>query len=168
MQKTNKLRSMAKSPMKMKMFMLQQLPMGFIAGLRITKIDGKGSIVSVPFKFVNKNPFKSMYFAVQAMAAELSSGILALSEVYEAEEPVSMLVLNMKASFTKKAKTKVNFICDDGEKIKEAIAKSIATREGQIIDVTSKGIDKEGDIVAEFVFTWTFKPKQKSGSVSKG
>lgn len=158
---TNKFRSMAKSPLKMKMFMLQQLPMAFIAGLKITKIDSKGSVVSVPFKFVNKNPFKSMYFAVQAMAAELSSGILALLEVYEAEKPVSMLVLNMKASFLKKVKTKVSFICDDGEKIKEAIALSIATGEGQVIEVTSKGIDEEGDVVAEFVFTWTFKPKSK-------
>lgn len=152
---------MAKNPMKMKMFMLQKLPMGFIAGLRITKIDSIGSVVSVPFKYVNKNPFKSMYFAVQAMAAELSSGILALSEVYEAEKPVSMLVLNMKATFLKKVRTKVNFKCDDGEKIKEAIAQSIATGEGQIIDVKSKGIDEEGDVVAEFVFTWTFKPKSK-------
>ena len=70
-----------------------------------------------------------------------------------------MLVLNMKASFLKKVRTKVNFKCDDGEKIKEAIALSIATGEGQVIDVTSKGVDEEGDVVAEFVFTWTFKPK---------
>lgn len=143
----------------MKIFMLRHLPMGLIAGLRIAKFDGSGSVVSVPFGYVNKNPFKSMYFAVQAMAAELSSGILALSEVYMAEKPVSMLVLDMKASFIKKARTRISFSCNDGEIIREAIATSIATGEGQTVDATSIGVDEEGDAVAEFVFTWTFKLK---------
>jgi len=127
--------------------------MGFIAGLKITEVTSAKAQITVPYKFVNKNPFKSMYFAVQAMAAELSSGILALSEVAEAKKPISMLVLNMKASFTKKARTKVTFSCNDGDKIRNAIAQSIATGEGQTVDVKSVGIDKNGDVVAEFTFT---------------
>ena len=150
---------MANSPLKMKFFMLQQLPMGFLAGLKVTEINSKGACVTVPNKFLNKNPFKSMYFAVQAMAAELSSGILALAEVYEAEKPVSMLVINMSASYSKKARSKISFKCDDGEKIRNAINRSIETGEGQIIEVKSTGTDRDGDVVAEFVFTWTFKLK---------
>ncbi len=143
----------------MKLYMLMNLPMGFIAGLNIIEITSKKAQISVPYKFINKNPFKSMYFAVQSMAAELSSGILALAEVYQASKPVSMLVLDMKASFTKKARTKVVFTCNDGEKIRTAITASIETGEGQTVDVMSVGRDKSGEIVAEFVFTWTFKPK---------
>jgi len=157
----NKIKQLAKSPWKMKLYMLMNLPMGFIAGLKIIEITSEKSQISVPYKFINKNPFKSMYFAVQAMAAELSSGILALSEVAEASKPISMLVLNMKASFTKKAQTKVVFTCNDGDKIRNAINQSIATGEGEIVDVRAVGIDDEGDQVAEFVFTWTFKPKKK-------
>jgi acyl-coenzyme A thioesterase PaaI-like protein len=160
MQKKNKIKQLAKSPWKMKFYMLMNLPMGFIAGLKITEITSVKAQITVPYKFVNKNPFKSMYFAVQAMAAELSSGILALSEVSEAKKPISMLVLNLKASFTKKARTKVSFNCNDGDKIRTAIAESIRTGEGQTVDVKSVGIDKEGDQVAEFTFTWTFKPKK--------
>jgi len=156
----NKIKILAKSPWKMKLYMMLNLPMGFIAGLRITELTSAKAQINVPYKFINKNPFKSMYFAVQAMAAELSSGILALSEVSEAKEPVSMLVLNMRASFTKKARTVVSFSCNDGDKIRKAITTSIETREGQTCDVVSVGIDKEGDQVAEFVFTWTFKPKR--------
>ena len=141
--------------------MFKHLPMGFIAGLKVSEMDGKGATVSVPNKFVNKNPFKSMYFAVQAMAAELSSGILALAEVYGVEKPISMLVINMSASYTKKARTKVSFRCNDAEKIKDAVARSIATGEGQLIEVKSIGTDREGDVVAEFTFTWTFKVKEK-------
>ena len=159
MPKKNKIRELALSPWKMKLYMLMNLPMGFIAGLKIIEITSQTAQISVPYKFVNKNPFKSMYFAVQAMAAELSSGILALAEVYEASKPVSMLVLNMKASFTKKARTKVIFTCDDGDKIRNAITASIKTGEGQTVDVVSVGIDKGGNQVAVFTFTWTFKPK---------
>ncbi len=157
----NKIKQLAKSPWKMKLYMLMNLPMGFIAGLKITEVTSAKAQITVPYKFINKNPFKSMYFAVQAMAGELSSGILALSEVAEATKPISMLVLNMKASFTKKARTKVTFSCNDGDKIRNAIAQSIATGEGQTVDVKSVGIDKNGDVVAEFTFTWTFKPKKQ-------
>ncbi len=150
---------MASSPGKMKMYMLTHLPMAFLAGLRVTEIDNTRAAVSVPFKFLNKNPFRSMYFAVLSMAAELSSGILALALVYEAEKPVSMLVLNMKAGFLKKARTKIVFTCNDGENIYAAIAKSIETGEGQTVEVRSSGIDANGETVAEFNFTWTFKPK---------
>ena len=143
----------------MKLYMLMKLPMGLIAGLRITKMEGYSSEVTVPFKYVNKNPFKSTYFAVLAMAAELSSGILAIAEVENADKPLSMLVLNMSASFNKKARTKVRFICNDGEKIRNAIDRSIETGEGQTADVVSVGYDENGENVAEFCFTWTFKPK---------
>lgn len=159
MPKKHTIKELVKSPFKMKMFMLINLPMGLIAGLRIKKIDSNSCIVTVPFNYVNKNPFKSMYFAVLSMAAELSSGILALSEVSETEKPISMLVLNMKASFTKKVKTKVSFSCNDGGKIRNTIARSIETNEGQTVDVVSIGVDDSGDKVAEFCFTWTFKPK---------
>jgi len=150
---------MAVRPGKMKMYMLTHLPMAFLAGLRVKEIDGGRSVVSVPYKFLNKNPFHSMYFAVLSMAAELSSGILALALVYEAEKPVSMLVLNMKAGFFKKARTKIVFTCNDGVKITEAIAKSIETDEGQTVEVHTSGVDANGETVAEFGFTWTFKPK---------
>jgi acyl-coenzyme A thioesterase PaaI-like protein len=155
----NKIINLVESSWKMKLYMLTNLPMGFIAGLKITEITTENAQISVPYNFINKNPFKSMYFAVQAMAAELSSGILALSEVSNAKEPVSMLVLNMKASFIKKARSKVVFTCNYGKEIKKAIENSISSREGQTVDVVSVGLDNEGDKVAEFTFTWTFKPK---------
>lgn len=156
----NKFHKIATNSFKMKMFMLSNLPMAFLAGLKIISINHKEAKVSVPYKYLNKNPFKSMYFAVQAMAAELSSGIMAMSIVKSASVPVSMLVLGMSASYTKKARTKVVFTCSNGIDIKNAVDKSIETGEGQIVKVTSVGKDLEGDIVAEFNFTWTFKPKK--------
>ncbi len=139
--------------------MLLNLPMAFIAGIKIIDISESKAVISVPYKFLNKNPFRSIYFAVLSMAAELSSGIIALNEVSNASVPMSMLVLNMKASFTKKARTKIIFVCDQGDLVRNTISNSITSGEGQTIDIVSVGIDEEGEKVAEFIFTWTFKPK---------
>lgn len=135
------------------------LPMGWIAGLKVDSFTENKVNISVPFKFLNKNPFRSVYFAVLAMAAELSSGLSAMVEIENASVPVSMLVLNMKADFLKKARTRITFSCSDGKLIREAISKSIATGEGQVVEVSSIGTDEEGVQVAKFWFTWTFKPK---------
>ena len=143
----------------MKLFMLKKLPMALLAGLKVTEIDESKASVTVPYKNLNKNPFKSIYFAVLSMAAELATGILAMASIRDFSVPISMLVLEMKAHFQKKARTKITFKCTEGDKMMEAIAKSIETGEGQTAEVTSTGYDREGDVVAEFKFTWTFKPK---------
>ncbi len=143
----------------MKLFMMKNLPMAFLAGLKVTEIDETKASVSVPYKCLNKNPFKSIYFAVLSMAAELATGILAIAAINDFSIPISMLVFEMKASFQKKARTKITFKCNEGEKMMAAISRSIETGEGQTAEVTSIGYDTEGDVVAEFKFTWTFKPK---------
>ncbi len=150
---------MALSTFKMKLYMLKHLPLGLLTGLKVLELDKNKAVVSVPFKYLNKNPFRSVYFAVLAMAAELSSGILALSVLHEIKAPVSMLVLNMKADFLKKAKTKITFSCIDGEKITKTIEKCIKSGEGEIIEVRASGYDTNGEKVADFWFTWTFKKK---------
>lgn len=159
MTRKNKILQLAKNRWKMKIYMLLNLPMAFIAGIKIIDISESKAVISVPYKFLNKNPFRSIYFAVLSMAAELSSGIIALNEVSNASVPMSMLVLNMKASFTKKARTKIIFVCDQGDLVRNTISNSITSGEGQTIDIVSVGIDEEGEKVAEFIFTWTFKPK---------
>jgi hypothetical protein len=47
-------------------------------------------------------PFNSMYFAVQAMAAELSTGALVMYQIQKSGKKISMLVANNKGNFKKK------------------------------------------------------------------
>lgn len=133
--------------------------MGLLNGLRIVEIDEKHASVSVPYNYLTKNPFRSLYFAVQSMAAEMSSGAMAIAEIKAASRPVSMLVFDMQAKFTKKAQSKVLFTCNDGEAIRKAIRETLETGEGRTATITSIGIDQAGDKVSEFNFTWTFKAK---------
>ena len=150
-----------KNKFKLSLYFLKHMPMGFLSGLRVVEFDDKHASVSVPFNYLTKNPFSSMYFAVQSMAAELASGVIAIDSVMQAPVPVSMLVLKMDAEFMKKARSKIVFTCNNGEEIKKAIADSIETNEGKTVTITSTGKDTEGDVVSVFHFTWTFKPKIK-------
>ena len=112
--KENKIRKLAGNHPRMRMFFLKHLPMALLAGLKITEINQEKASVTVPYKYLNKNPFRSVYFAVLSMAAELSTGILAMAAIDDYDVAVSMLVLDMKAGFTKKARTKITFTCQEG------------------------------------------------------
>ena len=161
MNASEKFRKAVRHNFKFKLFMLKHLPSAFFSGIKLVDIAEDKSTVTIPFKYLTKNPFKSMYFASQAMAAELTTGILALSQIAGRKPNVSMLVYDMKANFVKKATTKITFICTEGIKIKDAVDESINTGEGITVEVKSTGKDSLGDIVSEFYFTWTFKPKSK-------
>ena len=51
-----------------------------------------------------------MFWAIQGMAAELSTGVLIMQEAKDLDIKISMLVINNKANFTKKAKGKLLFL----------------------------------------------------------
>ena len=133
--------------------------MGFIAGLKIAALNETNASVSVKFKWLNKNPFRSIYFAVLAMAAELSTGVLAFAQVYQRRPAVSMLVVKMNAEFYKKAVGKITFTCNDGALIDAAVEQTIATKEGTVVECTSVGVNEQNEVVARFILTWSFKAK---------
>jgi hypothetical protein len=110
---------------------------------------------------MNKNPFRSIYFAALSMAAELSTGILSMAHVENSNIPVSMLVLGVKAEFVKKAKTRITFTCSQGELLEKTIAQSITENAGKTAEVFTEGLDTNGEVVARFWFIWTFKPKNQ-------
>lgn len=149
------------SPTKFRLYLLTNLPSAFFSGLRIKHANAEECVVTIPYRWFTRNPFGSTYFACLSMAAEMSTGILAMAHVYQREPKISMLVINMEAAFTKKASGNTNFRCEDGLAIKEAVEKSIATGEGQTVRVRSVGTNAQNETVAEFFITWSFKVKSK-------
>jgi len=147
------------NPIKYKLFMLTKLPMGFLSGLKMVELNEQLASVSVRFKWLNQNPFRSIYFAVLSMAAELSTGVLAFGNIYNRKPAVSMLVSKVEGEFFKKAIGKIVFTCNDGTIIAKAIEQTIATGEGVVVNCTSTGVNEQGEIVASFIFTWSFKSK---------
>lgn len=144
---------------RMRAYFLAKLPLAWFAGLRVRHLDAARCEVVVPRGWRTQNPFRSTYFAAQAMAAELSTGALAMAAVQGAGAPVSMLVTGMKASFGKKAVSDAVFTCADGELIAAAVAETLRTGESTTADATAVGRMRDGTEVATFVFTWSFKRK---------
>ncbi len=138
-------------------FSFLKLPMAFLAGLRVIELDLEKSTVIAPYNYFNKNPFNSMYFAIQAMAAELSTGSLVF--VHADGKNISMLVTALNSKYYKKAITKINFICLDGGKIASSIKQAINTGDATICRMVSKGYDLNGDCVSEFEITWSLKKR---------
>lgn len=153
---------MSNSVRKVNSFLMLKLPMAYLAGVRLKKLDAMGSEVSVKFRWINQNPFKSMYFAVQSMAAELTTGALLMKKIWECDRPVSMLVTNYKGSFHKKAVGRIKFVCRDALKIDEALKETIETGEGQVITMNSEGINEDGVVVSKYQFEWSIRLKSKN------
>ena len=160
--KADALRRDILSPWKLRLFMLSKLPMGFLAGLRVTEFTAETATVTISLGYLTKNPFRSVYFACLAMAAELASGVQGIVHAQDGS-PVSMLVVDMQATFTKKAVGRIAFRCDDGPAIAQAMAATRADGEGRTVVCTSLGRDQTGDEVATFKITWSFKAKSPTG-----
>lgn len=150
------------SPSKLNTFTFFKLPSAWISGVRVESISDTMAVTRVRYGWINQNPFRSMFWAVQGMAAEMATGILVMSKIKASKLPVSMLVLNNKASFTKKARGTIRFYCEDGEKLDAVMEKVIATGEGHTCWMRSVGKDKEGEVVSVFEFEWTLKKKSAS------
>lgn len=147
------------SPSKLNTFLFLKLPAAFWSGVRVKSISKEQCVVTVKHRWFNQNPFNSMYFAVQAMAAELTTGALVMMQIKLSGKKISMLVANNNGNFTKKATGLITFTCTDGHLIEEAIQKTIANGEGQTIWMKSIGINEKGEQVSEMNFEWSIKLK---------
>jgi hypothetical protein len=141
-------------------FLLSKLPAAYFAGLRIEALDEAHAVVSVKQKWFNKNPFRSIYFAILSMAGEMSTGILSMGNIYKCKPAVSMLVLEQRGLFHKKATGKILFTCEDGNRIASLVEEAVTTGNAGSIVCYSKGMNSENELVAEFWITWSFKARK--------
>lgn len=157
--KQQQLANQVTSGIKFPLYLMKSLPMGWLAGLRIRELSPERCTTSVPFKNLNKNPFKSIYFAVQSMAAELSTASPCLLAITGQKPSVAFIIVDLKATFSKKATGRVYFTCEDGAKAFEAVQRCTTTGEAAEATFKTVGKMKDGTIVSEFEFTWSFKQR---------
>lgn len=157
---TSKFQNLVNNRFLFRFYLLKSLPLAFIAGIRVKELSNEKCITTVKYSWLTQNPFRSMYFACQAMAAEMSTGLLLINGVYKSVPPVSMLIVQNKAVYHKKAVGRIIFVCSDGATVLESINKAKTTGESVLIDTVAIGKDESGDTVAEFTFTWSVKVKK--------
>ena len=139
-----------------KSFLLLKLPAAFFAGLSVKNFNEELAVIGVQQKWFNQNPFRSIYFAVLSMAAEMSTGILCMGHIYKHEPSISMLITEQRGVFHKKATGKILFHCNDGNKIAATVEEAVKAGTSTII-CNAKGFNSNNDLVAEFWITWSFK-----------
>lgn len=144
--------------MKLWFWLLVKLPAAWFMGVRVKKITAERTEITLPYGWRSQNPFNSIYFAAQAAAAEFSTGCLATIAI-AGRGKVSMLVSDLDMVFTKKAISKTTFVCEDGQKVFEAVEKAIQTKQPQTVVMTSVGVQETGEMVSRMNITWTFKAK---------
>ncbi|HEY6142234.1 MAG TPA: DUF4442 domain-containing protein [Flavobacterium sp.] len=140
-------------------FLFFKLPSAFLCGVRVKQIHDNKCVVTVKHRWINQNPFNSMYFAVQAMAAELTTGVLVMRQIKDSGKNISMLIAGNKSTFTKKATGRITFVCKDGFLVAQAIQKATITGEAQTFWMKSIGTNEDGEQVSEMDFEWSIKIK---------
>ena len=155
----SELLQMTITPRKINWFMLFKLPLAYIGGVRVKELTRTRAVVKIKHRWMNQNPFRSLFWAAQGMAAEMSTGVLVIQEIRNSRREISMLVTHQEGSFFKKATGRITFTCDDGELVQSAIQQSIASGEGQQIILNSIGKNEDGVEVCSFKFQWSLKVK---------
>ncbi len=140
-------------------YLLLRLPAAYFCGVRVKALSETYCRTSVKYSWINQNPFKSMFWAVQGMAAELSTGALVMSYIKQSEREFSMLLTSNTSSFQKKARGRINFSCEDGKLIEATLNRAVESRVGESCIMQAVGKDSKGDTVSKFTFEWSVKLK---------
>ena len=138
--------------------MLFKLPAAWLSGVRLSIVNDSRCEVKVKFRWINQNPYRSMFWAVQGMAAELTTGMLLTKCIHDSNADISMLLVGNKSNFYKKAVGKITFSCEEGENAKKLINLTIQNITSKAW-FKAKGYDETGDLVSEFDFEWSCKKR---------
>ena len=138
-----------------------QVPMNFLTGMRVRELNEDSCTVTVPYRWRNKNPFKSTFWAVLGMAAEMSTGALVKMYTYKLEPSVAIIVGDCTGEFVAKATDLTTFVCKDGKRIAATVKKAVLIGEPQEVLCKTIGYSQEGEEVARFTFTWKMKRREK-------
>lgn len=144
------------NPWKLWLYFFKNLPSAIWWGLRIKSATIERTEITIPYNWRTRNPFQSIYFAALAGAGELSTGVMAnLARMSGGN--ISMLVLEQRAEFIKKANSTTTFTCEDGAKVFETVWLAVETKTPQTITMVSTGRNTKNEVVARVFITWTFK-----------
>ena len=159
--KGQRLRRQVLSRVPMTLWMWKTLPLAAFAGLRVVELDEKGCSVRLPGGWRTRNPFRSTYFAAQAMAAELSTGAPALVLVADASVSVATLVVSLRATYSKKIVGPSVFRFEDVGGMGDAVEKAASSDEPELFVARSVGRDGSGVVAAEMEVAWSFKRRKR-------
>ena len=147
------------NPLKLRLWMMKNLPMGLVSGMSVEHLDETSCTVMLKDRFWIHNPFGSVFWAVMSMAAELSTG--ALLYAWSSGSKNKFILVNVKATFLKKARGKTHYSCQSGPEVLRSIESLENPGDQCTVDMPVIAQDQAGQTIAEFQFTWSLKIPEK-------
>ena len=144
-------------PWNFRLYLWARLPLAACAGLSLRRLDEEACTVALPGGWRTQNPFRSMYFAAQAMAAEMSTGAPAMMLAEGAAASVSMLVREVRGVFNRRIQGEAEFTFADIDAMRAALDRAVETGESESFVGRSTGRNRDGAPASEFEITWSFK-----------
>jgi hypothetical protein len=156
-EKSERTRQRLLKPWNFRMYLLSKLPLAACAGLKLRRLEADGCTVSLPGGWRTQNPFRSTYFAAQFMAAEMSTGAPAAVLVEGAPASVSMILRDVRATFTKKIVGTSLYTFANVAGLREAVERAATQADETRFTAHVLGTMLDGTPASEFEVTWSFK-----------
>lgn len=156
-ERSEKVRARMLHPVQFRLYLWAKLPLAACAGLGLRELTEASCTVALPGGWRTQNPFRSTYFAAQAMAAELSTGAPAMMLVEGASGSVSMILREVRAVFTRRIQGEALFTFDGVAAMREVVERAVGSGESEAFTARSLGRTAQGEPAAEFEITWSFK-----------
>jgi hypothetical protein len=152
-----RLRRRLLNPLYFKAYLLYRLPLAAWSGLRLVRLDEAGCVVRLPGGWRTRNPFGSTYFAAQTMAAEMSTGAVAMALVRATAPSLAFILREIRCVFARRIEGASTYAFADVAGMRAAIARALASGESESFVARVKGSSRPDETASEFEVTWSFK-----------
>jgi acyl-coenzyme A thioesterase PaaI-like protein len=148
-------------------FGFYKIPLLAFTWPKVLQLDKQKSILKIPLTYRTKNHLNVMYFGALNIGAEVVIALHVIQEIESTGEQIDFLFKDFKANFLKRAESDVQFICEEGESIRNLINQAAQSVERQNATFKCYAItpDKTGEEkVAEFELTLSVKKRKNKES----
>jgi len=126
----------------------------------VLELSDRRCEIVVPLNWrTRRHDIRAMYLGALCMGADVAGGLIAFSIVGRSKQRVSFIFKDLHADFLKRAEDDVHFVCEEGQKIADLIARTMATGERQeaTVNVIATVPAKLAEPVAKFALTLSLK-----------
>ena len=136
-----------------------KIPMLAYCRPKLLSLDDQKVRVSIRLTRRTKNHLGSMYFGALSVGADVTGGILAFYFAETLGLKISFAFKSFEAQFLQRAESDIEFVCEEGDSIRQLVDLSKDKQERQNRKVKISAWDKSGTNVANFILELSVKVK---------
>ena len=147
------------SPPLFRAALVAKVPLLLFTGARVDELDLEHCQIHLPFGWINKNPFGSMYFASIMMCSEAVTGGLVMLHDENRDNDFVTIVKSISGDFDRAAYSDMTFVCDEGDKVDGLFERALDATDRVEETLLVEGIDDDGEHCSTAEVTWSIRVK---------